>query len=201
MGVKRPNNDMRWIGLPLVLAALTLLVLQLGAASKASRTAPPTAGAPKAPAWELKDLDGTIVRSKDLAGRVVVLNFWATWCGVCRAELPNLIRLQKEYHDRGLTVVGVSFDDAAPAVMKEFVKRSGINYPVLFADEAVDQAFGGIEAVPTTVVIDRHGRIVSQHVGYLDFSELKREVEVRLNQRAPARPAPLTEAPPTAART
>jgi len=138
---------------------------------------PGNQGNPAMAAWELQDLTGKTVHSTDFAGRVVVLDFWATWCGPCRAEIPALVALQKKYEKQGLTVVGISVDEAGAAPVNAFVQRTGINYPVVLADERVQQAFGGIEAIPTIFIIDRQGRLAAKHVGLTGEGDLEGEIK------------------------
>ena len=128
-------------------------------------------------AWELKDVDGKLVKSSSFAGKVVILDFWATWCGPCRMEIPEFVELQRKYADKGLAVVGVSLDQGGASAVKGFMTRTGVNYPVVLADEAVVSAFGGVEAIPTTFVIDRRGRIVGKHIGYTEKSEFEAEIK------------------------
>lgn len=130
-----------------------------------------------APAWELQDLDGKTVKSSDFKGKVLILDFWATWCPPCRKEIPGFIDLQKKYQASGLTVVGVSVDHASPAAIKTFIEKAGINYPVLAADEKIVAAYGGIDGIPTTFIIDQAGHIVKQHVGFTDESEIEKEIK------------------------
>lgn len=139
--------------------------------------APPGNEGSKAPAWKLQDLDGKTVSSDDLKGKVVILDFWATWCPPCRAEIPGLIDLQKAYEKEGLMVVGISVDQDGSSVLKPFVEKFGVNYPVLVADDKVQQAFGGFDAIPVTLVIDRQGRIVKRHLGLTEKDELEAEIK------------------------
>jgi peroxiredoxin len=134
-----------------------------------------------APAWELKDLDGKTVHSSDFKGKVVILDFWATWCPPCRAELPSFVALQKKYQDKGLTVVGMSVDKGSVDDVKAFAKQQGLNYPVVLADAKIAGAFGGIEGIPTTFIIDRNGHIVKQHVGLTEQSEFESDIKPLLN--------------------
>ncbi len=127
-------------------------------------TAEPVAPQP-APAWQLKDVEGKLVSSEQFKGKVVVIDFWATWCPPCRHEIPGYIQLQKKYEDQGLVIVGVSLDQQGPGVVKRFMKSNKINYPVVMADEAVIEAFGGVEAIPTTFIIDRDGQVRDRKVG------------------------------------
>lgn len=129
-----------------------------------------------APEWELFDLDGRAVSSEQFKGKVVILDFWATWCPPCRAEIPGFIELQRNYADKGLMIIGISLDRAEPAVVKEFAERFGMNYPVLRGTGKVTEAFGGVNALPTTFIIDRQGRIVDSHVGYTAKEEFERAI-------------------------
>jgi thiol-disulfide isomerase/thioredoxin len=130
----------------------------------------------EAPAWELKDLDGQVVKSSEFLGKVVILDFWATWCAPCKAEIPGFIALQKQYGDRGLVVIGVSLDDQGPVVVKRFMADFEMNYRVVLGDVALMQAFGGT-AIPTTVIINRAGKIVARHVGFTPRETFEDEIK------------------------
>ena len=129
-----------------------------------------------APAWELKDLDGELVKSSDFLGKVVILDFWATWCAPCKVEIPGFIGLQKQYGDQGLVVIGVSLDSQGVAVVRRFLADFEMNYRVVLGDVALMQAFGGT-AIPTTVIIDRAGNIVARHVGFTPRETFEREIK------------------------
>ncbi|MDQ2659629.1 MAG: TlpA family protein disulfide reductase [Verrucomicrobiota bacterium] len=130
-----------------------------------------------APDWQLKDLEGKSVKLSDFKGKVVVLNFWATWCPPCRREIPDFVALQKQYADKGLVVIGVSMDEGGAAVVKPFVKKIGINYPVVLGDQKTAAAYGGIRVVPTTFVIDKHGKVAAQHEGGADRTTFEAEIK------------------------
>jgi thiol-disulfide isomerase/thioredoxin len=118
-----------------------------------------------APAWHLKDLDGNDVSSDQFKGKVVVLDFWATWCVPCRIEIPGYVRLQKKYAQDGLVIVGVSLDQEGPAIVKKYVADHGVSYRIVMGDDDIVNAFGGIDAYPTTFIIDRDGIIRDRKIG------------------------------------
>jgi thiol-disulfide isomerase/thioredoxin len=144
------------------------------ASALAQEASPPRTAAPE---WKLTDLNGKLVKLSDFRGKVLILDFWATWCGPCRVEMPHFVELQKQYGNKGLTVIGVSLDEQGPEVVKEFVKQLGVNYPIVIGNEKVAEAYGGIYAIPTTFVIDRQGRIASRHMGYNDKTVFEKEIQ------------------------
>ena len=139
------------------------------------------AGSPEngqaAPAWELKDLDGKPVKLADFKGKVVLLNFWATWCPPCRAEIPDLVSLQQQYGPQGLVVIGVAMDEGGTARVRPFVKKFGIEYPVVIGNQKIAEAYGGIEVVPTTFVIDRKGKVIAKQKGAAERAEFESEIK------------------------
>ncbi len=129
-----------------------------------------------APDFKLGALDGKPLTLAAAHGKVVLLNFWATWCGPCREEIPDLIALQAKYKDN-LQIIGISVDDDDAAVVKKVVDQTGINYPVAIASPEVRMQYGGITALPTLFVLDTEGHVVQKHEGLRD--PLLYEVEVR----------------------
>jgi len=139
-----------------------------------------------APDFKLDDLTGKPLSLAGSHGKVILLNFWATWCGPCREEIPDLIALQKRYKDR-LQIIGISVDDDDPDVVKKVVDQTGINYPVALASPEVRMAYGGIVALPTSFVLDSEGRVVQKHEGLRDPMLYEVEVRALLGMPIPAR--------------
>jgi thiol-disulfide isomerase/thioredoxin len=116
------------------------------------------------PPFLLQDLDGNVVSTAQWPGKVVILNFWATWCPPCREEIPILIELAKKYED-SLLIVGVSVDDGSPDDIREFAKAFHMNYPVVMWSHELVSEYGGVPALPTTFLINKDARIVQKHEG------------------------------------
>ena len=133
-----------------------------------------------APDFELKDLAGNNVRLSDYHGKVVLLNFWATWCPPCKEEMPWFVDLQKRYGAQGLQVIGVAMDDSGEKAIASFAQRLGVNYPVLLGKESVAQAYGDVQFLPDTFYIDRQGRIVSHVQGLINRKEIEERVKEAL---------------------
>ena len=118
-----------------------------------------------APDFELQALDHKNVKLSDFRGKAVLLNFWATWCGPCKIEMPWFVELQKEYGSQGLQIVGVAMDDATDAEIGKFTHEMGVNYPILLGKESVGESYGGVNVLPTTFFVDRDGKLVAREFG------------------------------------
>ena len=130
-----------------------------------------------APSLQLPNLEGKTIKLSDFKGKVVLLNFWATWCPPCREEIPDLVSLQKQHAAQGLVVLGVSMDQGGPAGVASFVKKFGINYPVVMGDAKTSEAYGSIQVLPTTFIIDRKGNIVDGLQGATDRAGFEEKIK------------------------
>jgi thiol-disulfide isomerase/thioredoxin len=161
--------------------------------TKASASAPkadiPAAG-PPAPDVTLKDLDGKDVSIAQLKGKIVLVNFWATWCDPCRVEIPWLIEMQQRYSARGFTVLGVAMDEEGKSVVAPFVEKerfevnggekSLMNYPIVIGNDAAADKFGGLLGYPTSVLIGRDGKIIKRITGIISEDEISKTIESQL---------------------
>lgn len=136
----------------------------------------PADKAPEAPDWELKTVDGGTMKLSDHRGKVVILDFWDTWCPPCRAEIPGFVEMQKKYGDK-LVIIGAAFGNEGPEAVKSFIKEYGMNYPVVYVTAQVNQMYGGIQSIPTTFVIDKNGKARGMHVGFAEREVFEKEVE------------------------
>ncbi len=134
----------------------------------------------KAPNFSLKTAQGKTVELKKLQGKVVSVNFWATWCGPCKAEIPGFLDVYNQYKSKGLEIVGISLDQDGWKPVKPFIERYRITYPVVVGDSQLADAYGGIDAIPTTFVIDKNGNITTRHIGYMDKKTFEHLVKAAL---------------------
>jgi peroxiredoxin len=138
-----------------------------------------------APDFSLKDAEGKTLKLSDFRGKVVLLNFWATWCGPCALEIPWFVEFQQQFKNRGLEIVGVSMDEEGWTAVKPYIAQHKINYHVLLGNDSVSQLYGGVDSLPTTFIIDRSGRIaITPHVGLAEKNEYLQEIENALNENS-----------------
>lgn len=175
----------RVIVLPILAATIfSLGVVYAGEKSmKDERRAALASGIKAAPDFSLPDLKGKKVKLSDFRGKVVILDFFATWCPPCRAEIPHFVALYKQHKDRGLVIIGVSLDQGGVRVVESFVKKYGINYTILMEDQKVVKNYGGIRGIPTTFVIDKQGGIYKKYVGYRDKSVFEKDIQELISHR------------------
>ncbi len=129
-----------------------------------------------APDFTLKDVNGKAVKLSDYKGKVVLLNFWATWCGPCKIEIPWFVEFEKQYKDQGFAVLGVAMDDEGWDVVRPYLSDKKINYRIMVGDDMTAQQYGGIDSLPTTFLLDREGRIAATHVGLVSKSDYTNEI-------------------------
>jgi thiol-disulfide isomerase/thioredoxin len=190
----RLSRKAAWLAMGAVTLALALIWIAPGidhvdesatpgASSSGSPGEPEDAAAVGKPArldFKLKDMNGVDVRLDSFKGKVILLNFWATWCGPCKAEIPALVELQEKYAD-DLVVLGFSVDDT-PEKMKPYSEEYKVNYPLLVGNgrEDVQNAFGPLLGIPVSVIIGRDGVIAKKHTGMASKEQFEREIQALL---------------------
>ena len=182
-----------------LLVALTLVVQRTRRISAAPRSAMPAAtasassgsdaGTEDAPNITVKDLGGADVSLSQYKGKVVLVNFWATWCGPCRVDIPWLIDFQNKYGARGFTVLGMAMDEGGKSDVDPFVRderfevggqKVGMNYPILLGNDDVSDKFGGLLGLPTSVLISRDGKKIKTFIGLVNYEKMAKEIEGQL---------------------
>jgi peroxiredoxin len=161
------------------LASTLLVLLFWGCTSQAENDQP----SDQAPLFALKDLKGQTLHLKDLRGKVVILNFFATWCAPCRQEIPDLVRLYKRFNGKGLEIVGISLDMESTRVLHPFVQHYGITYPVVLGTREVVMDYGGIKGIPTSFLIARNGRVAKHFVGFRPVYVFEQSVQELLGEK------------------
>lgn len=159
----------RW----LVGAVLVLMMVALAGPARAAKKIPVFSG-------ETVNGQGKF-DSASLQGKVVLVNFWATWCPPCRKEIPSLMKLQDKYRDKGLVVLGVSMDEGGRTMVGNFLEKQGVKYPVIIGDGSLAKGFGGVIGVPASFLVDRKGELVRRYDGFATEEELRQELEKLLN--------------------
>jgi peroxiredoxin len=175
---KKTRNPILWIAL-LAVVVLGGFYFLGGNSSKAEKgpavTLPPSEITGAAPSFTLTDLSGKSVSLADFRGKVVILDFWATWCPPCKKEIPDFIDLQKAYGQKGVEIIGIALDE--PYKVSAFVQQNGVNYTVLLGNDAIAARYGGIDGIPTTFVIDRKGKIVNRFEGFRPRDVFESEIK------------------------
>ena len=174
------RNPMALVVVAVVAAAMLYFGFHMARRSGSGGTSVFGKSAP-APDFTLESLDGKNMRLSDFRGKAVLLNFWATWCGPCKIEMPWFVELQKEYGAQGLQIVGVAMDDSSKEDISKFAQEMGVNYPVLLGKEAVGEAYGGVPALPESFFIGRDGKIVDRIIGLKGRGEIEDSIKKALN--------------------
>jgi peroxiredoxin len=163
--------------LPFILSALAL-----AATAQSPQTTKSSPGRSLAPDFNLKDASGKDVKLADLKGKVVLVNFWATWCEGCQVEIPWFVEFQKEYASRGLVVVGISMDDDGWKSVKPWIEEKKVNYPIVIGNEGLGKQYGLDGGMPLTALVDREGRIADLHQGIVDKTATQHKIGDLLQQ-------------------
>jgi thiol-disulfide isomerase/thioredoxin len=148
-----------------------------------------------APDFTLESLDGKNMKLSDFRGKAVLLNFWATWCGPCKIEMPWFVELQNQYAAQGFQIVGVAMDDASKEDIGKFAKDMGVNYPILIGKESVGDQYGGVPALPESFLIGRDGKIVDKIIGLRGKAEIEDAIRKAIDTKPATNQASATETP------
>lgn len=133
--------------------------------------------------FTLNDASGQTIKLSEFRGKVVLLNFWATWCAPCKQEIPWFVEFQQSHQQRGFAVLGVSMDEDGWHSVKPYIDEKRVNYPVMIGNDEVAKLFGGLDSIPLTLIIDRSGRIAAIHAGLCRKDEYESDIKAVLNER------------------
>ena len=182
---KKLSQKLITVGLLLAALALGLFLLQQGSAPEitggAVRPFVPEIRGKQAANFELPDVEGAMVRMADFQDKVLLVNFWATWCQPCLIEIPWFLEFQEQYGPQGFEVIGISLDDEGAEVVKPFMEKHGMTYTVLIGNEETTELFGGILGLPTSYMVDRDGKYYSMHRGLVSKEIIEEELLALLN--------------------
>lgn len=172
----------------IVSLSVAAITLAAGACSRQQSVSAAAVKAAKdrkmAPDFELKDSMGQTVRLSSYKGKVVLLNFWATWCGPCKIEIPWFVEFEQKYKDKGFAVLGVSMDEEGWDVVKPYLANTKVNYRIVLGNDTVAQLYGGVDSLPTSFLIDQQGRIASVHVGLVSKGDYQNDINQLLGINA-----------------
>lgn len=149
------------------------LVIVLFVCAKTEKTSIFGNNSSQAPDFTVKDLKGREISLSNYSGKVVFLNFWATWCGPCKAEIPSFIEAYKQYKDKGMAIIGISVDRISPNSVLKFAEKYKINYPVIMSTAKIQKDYDPGPYIPTTIIVDQEGKIRHRHIGYMNKETLK----------------------------
>jgi peroxiredoxin len=170
------------VSLSLTICVAGALVINYTKSSKALAAITPAKDRKPAPDFTLQDGKGAGIKLSDYKGNVVLLNFWATWCGPCKVEIPWFIEFENKYRGAGFAVLGVAMDDDGWKSVRPYVERTKMNYRVMIGDDVLAQKFDGIDSLPQTLLIDRDGKVAARHVGLTSKSNYEEEIEQLLRK-------------------
>jgi thiol-disulfide isomerase/thioredoxin len=178
--VKR--NPLVLVFIAAVVAAMLFAGIHIARKNRVSGVAPGQLIGQNAPDFELQSLEGKNVKLSDFRGKAVLLNFWATYCGPCKIEMPWFVELQREYGPQGFQIVGVAMDDASTEDIAKFAREMGVNYPILLGKESVGESYGGVGVLPTTFFVNRDGKITAREFGLQSRSVFVDNIKKALSQ-------------------
>src|ERR671912_226298 len=183
-------NNTKWIIAAAAASALGLLTLpsfltggddryQLAVSDSGSTTPPAASCKAEGPAnlsLTMKDMNGADYKLADLKGKVLLVNFWASWCAPCLQEIPEFIKVREQYHDKGFEIVGISTDDT-PEQLRDFASKYKTNYPLLQVTGEAEDAYGPVFGLPTSIIVARDGSVCKRHFGPLTKEQLEKEIK------------------------
>ena len=164
-------------------AALAIAVMLFPPASSAAIAIRKVAARKHAPAFELQDAEGKTVQLSDYTGKVVLLDLWATWCSPCKNSIPWMIELAEKYREAGLTVIGISMDEDGWPIVKPFMDKMKITYPVLLGNKRIGYLYGDVDSLPLAFFLDRNQRVAAIHLGAASRKDFEKTIQVLLDSR------------------